>query len=610
MRKEWRWLTAIWFLGIAAYSNTFSAPFVFDDLVEIVGNQALRNSDWLALAQRYPTRIVPYLTLAANYAVSGEEPTSYHLVNILIHLLTATAVFLLVRELAGITKYQAQKNFLAGACGLLFVSHPIQTQAVTYVIQRLSSLATLFYLLGLLIYVLARKRYTWNWLHIVAWLVLLLSMFSKEIAFTAPIATVMIEWFFFGEMGTEPEAAVLSARAASSPPASGPRLSSARRRQVLALTDRAGFASESHSQTAHRPQVFTIIPYLFLLLVIPVTLWLEAPPLLERGTVLVEHGAKQPGRQLAAETSSLTRREYFLTQVSVVRTYLRLLVLPVSQNLDYDYPISHSLFEVRTLGSLVLLLALLGFGVWLYPRNRLASFGIFFFFLTLSVESSFIPIRDVINEHRLYLPSVGFGLTAVTLAAAWLHKRIVRVGIFGIVLLFTSATWARNQVWESEIRLWSDVTQKSPQKARGHNNLGAAYVKKELWDSAEASFQRALETDPTYAEAFNNLGLLKAQHMKYEEAIQLFKQAVALEPFYAHALNNLGVVYLQQGNVPEAVTYLEAAVGTDRFYLDAKMNLAVAYLRLQEFAKAREQLEVALQQSPDHDQARRLLLTL
>ena len=108
------------------------------------------------------------------------------------------------------------------------------------------------------------------------------------------------------------------------------------------------------------------------------------------------------------ETSSLSRTDYLLTQFNVITTYIRLLFFPVNQNLDYDYPISRTLFEFPTLLSFLFLTSVVAFGGWMFKKSRLISFGIFWFFITLSVESSIIPIRDVIFEHRVYLPSVGF----------------------------------------------------------------------------------------------------------------------------------------------------------------------------------------------------------
>ncbi|MEK7556498.1 MAG: tetratricopeptide repeat protein [Patescibacteria group bacterium] len=643
-KSGWFWLLLIWIVGIVAYSNTLSSPFVFDDLVEIVGNAPLRDFDMVALVQRYPTRIIPYLTLAANYALSGENTVSYHAVNILTHLLSATVIFFLVRELGARTRYKEQAHIIAGATALLFISHPVQTQAVTYIIQRLASHTALLYLTGLLLYVLARKRglstglppslklrrtgrvSSWNWLYLLSWLAILLAMFSKEIAFTAPIAILMIEWFFFqGSPSPAPfhskhptslklrgaGASLNAAEQSDMLPANGLRTPSQQglSRQVLDSGRLSQSANRSRGDSTRPEQVmwWVALLYLSLLLVIPLILLVNRPPLVERDNPLVENAAVQPGRPLVTETSSITRSEYLLTQINVVRTYLRLLILPIHQNLDYDYPISHSLLEARTLGSLVLLLTILGLGAWLYPRNRLASFGIFFLFLALSVESSFIPIRDVIYEHRLYLPSFGFFLAASAVAAVYFPRRVLLPLGLAVVVIFAGATIARNGTWQSEQGLWLDVVEKSPLKARGWNNLGVAYTRIGDGEQAEGTFREAISLNPNYAEAYNNLGLLKAQQEEYDTALELFKKATELEPLYTHAFNNLGVAYLKVGQPENAVAPLEMAVGTDDLYIDAKLNLAVAYLANGENDKAREQAEVVLEREPRSEGARRLL---
>ena len=113
----------------------------------------------------------------------------------------------------------------------------------------------------------------------------------------------------------------------------------------------------------------------------------------------------------SARSSSLPRGQYFLSQFSVLCTYLRLLIFPINQKLDYyDYPVAKSLFEFRALISFLFLSSLLGAAIFWIKKNRLLSFCVFWFFITLSVESSIIPIKDIIFEHRMYLPMAGCAL--------------------------------------------------------------------------------------------------------------------------------------------------------------------------------------------------------
>ena len=115
-------------------------------------------------------------------------------------------------------------------------------------------------------------------------------------------------------------------------------------------------------------------------------------------------------RRALDATPGISPWHYLLTQFRVMVTYIRLLFIPIHQNLDYDYPIAKSLLELPILASLIFLGSILTIAVRVFSKYRLISFGIFWFFLTLLPESSIIPIKDVIYEHRLYLPMVGFSI--------------------------------------------------------------------------------------------------------------------------------------------------------------------------------------------------------
>ena len=186
-------------------------------------------------------------------------------------------------------------------------------------------------------------------------------MFTKEIAFTLPVSIALIEIFFFN----------------------------------------AAWMKKTKAWLA-------VIPLLFGLL------FLFGPTLLGRFAQF----------ETVGEVLGISRHDYLLTQINVVCTYIRLLFLPINQNLDYDYPISRDFFDLHLWFSALILLAILAIAIILYRRDRLISFGILFFFITLSIESSIIPIADVIFEHRLYLPSVGFCIIVSTLYFEYLYVYI------------------------------------------------------------------------------------------------------------------------------------------------------------------------------------------
>ncbi len=400
-------------IGFIAYSNTFHVPFVFDDVYQIKGNQMIRDLNNLLLAlkghafppdQYNPRRFVGYLSFALNYKFGGVDVEGYHLTNLFIHIANAVLVYFFVQltfktpyfNKAGIRDQglgtgQGKQNpgtggpaavygpqspipnpqpptpaFVALFSALLFVSHPLQTQAVTYVVQRLASLATLFCLLSLVLYIngrLASRQAGKLVSYVLALISAVLAMKTKEIAFTLPLLIILYEVTFF--------AAPL------------------------------------------KKKLLFLLPVALTLIIVPISVMHSGRPLGELLSDLSENTRVQ---------SAVPRWDYLMTEMRVVTTYIRLIFVPVNQNLDYDYPIYHSLFTPSVFLSFVFLLSLFGLGVYLLsssharrmkdpelaPYHRLIGFGILWFFITLSVESSFIPIVDVIFEHRVYLPSRRF----------------------------------------------------------------------------------------------------------------------------------------------------------------------------------------------------------
>ena len=349
-------------LGILIYSNTFTCSFHFDDIIRIVDNTSIRQLwDIKTWWNYYPTRPVGIFTFVLNYHFNQLDVRYWHLVNLIIHLMNACLIWWLTILIcsAPVLKNDPitrRKNVFAFFVALLFVSHPLATQSVTYIVQRFASLAAMFYLLSIALYMKARignnnKR---NKCLLLAGCVFfgVLAMLTKENAFTLPFALVIVENFFI----------------------------------------RTG----KFNINFKKPRVILILT-IFLSIIIPIFIFLSSKIL-------------RPIVPINGTLYTITPVNYFFTQFSVIVKYIQLLFLPLNQNVDYDFPISDNFFEIRTFLSFLLLLSLVILAVLSFKRYRIISFGIFWFFLTLSVESSFIPISDLIFEHRTYLPSFGFFL--------------------------------------------------------------------------------------------------------------------------------------------------------------------------------------------------------
>jgi protein O-mannosyl-transferase len=550
------YLTIFILIGLIAtidYSNTFSFPFQFDDLPLIVNNPQIKN--YSALLDISKSRYVGNLSFALNYHTGGLSTFGYHLTNLMIHIADGILIYLMVLLLCRTPLFASDasvapiSHWMASATALLFVSHPIQTEAVTYIVQRYVSLSTLFYLLALIGYLkwrlslpLSHRRSLW---YAGALLATILAMKTRESTFTIPFMLLLVEGLFF---------------------------------------------------TASSRRWVPLIPFFLTLPIIPLSL----PVTLVKSV-----------SGIARETVSITRWDYLVTQFTVLVTYLRLLIFPKNQNLDYDFPIHHSIFEPPVLLSLLFLSALFIFAVCLLfipARSRLlfvsrfAAFGILWFFITLSIESSIIPIRDVIFEHRLNLPSVGFFLAVcapLSMAAArW--KIPTTLLLAACVVILSLATYQRNEIWKDAASLWSDVLIKSPNKARPHLSRGTAYDDAGQWEDAAREYHAALRLQPDFAQAYNNLGMIYLKQGKNPEARSEFEQAIRIRPSLASAHNNLGLVLVREGELPNALAAFEKTIQLNRNFAEGYYNLGNVYRDMGNLAKAAQNYQMATQLDPDN----------
>lgn len=359
-------LMAISVLGLLIYSNSLSGAFVFDDRSSILNNPLIRDVNIPIIYSSYSTRFLPYLSFAFNYMVGGLEVGGYHLFNVFIHILASLAVWRLAllvfrtgtdapsteREMTRLSQYRC---WLALFAGLIFVAHPVQTQSVSYIVQRMTSMAALFYIATVWLYGETRRRQTSaSPKPVTAWLLYglalvcgLAAVHCKEHTVTLPAAVLLYE------------ICIVKRR---------------RQRELLC-----------------------VIPFVAVALIVPF--------------YMLGGGVSISAIQKATtETETISRTTYLLTEFRVLVTYLRLLVLPVNQNLDYDYALATGFFEPRIFFSFLLLSVIGIAGILAYRRNRILTFCVFWFYIALSVESTIIPIRDVIYEHRLYLPMVAYAL--------------------------------------------------------------------------------------------------------------------------------------------------------------------------------------------------------
>ncbi len=555
-------LPALCVIGLAIYGGTLTAGFHFDDKVNIVENLKLRN-----LSAFWPpsgTRYLSYLSFALNYHIAGLDPFAFRLVNVLIHIANAALVYCLVRL---VYRTQAAAHggrtafFTASLASFLFLVHPVQTQAIAYISQRMASLATFFYLAAIVCYLKARLDASARGsMYAVSILMAVLAQKTKEISFTLPFVLILFEFILFS--GT------------------------------------------------FRSRLIRLAPFLFILLIIPLTLFSGASVGIEADTA----------RFQIRDLTEIPRHQYLATEARVVVTYLRLLIWPVNQNLDYDYPVFNSILALEPLASLIFIAAIISVAVYLLVRSlrRLTrgldarlplavSLGAIWFFMTLAVESSVIPIKDVIYEHRLYLPMVGASL--VVSAVVSRVKPSFRATTFAaisclVVLSLAASAYLRNRVWQSERTLWEDVVRKSPEKARGHNNLGLAYAEADRLDDAIRQYALALRIDPYLAETHLNLGVAYERTKRIDMAIVEFQTAVAIKPEQHAWRQNLGRAYYRARRYDEAIREFTNAVGARPDSADAYAGLGLAYAAKGLTDEAVRSYSEALRLKPDFAEVR------
>ncbi len=513
-------IPAISCLGIIIYSNSFYCPFHFDDILYITDNPLIRNVHYLLNNWTfYPCRLITFLSLTMNYHFSGLHVLGYHLFNIGIHLLSALFVWWLLLLTFSTPAMKKDKitqhaDLIALLAGLVFVSHPIQTESVTYVWQRTSSLSALFYLASLCFYVKSRllchsgHLKLWLYYYFSSLMMALLAMFTKENSITLPLMIVLFELSFL--------------------------------------------------KTKKKLDWVYLLPFLLTLLIIPLTILLTSAKFLKMQGFIEQRGL-------------LTPQQYLLTQFRVMLTYIRLLFLPLNQNIDYDYPISRSFLEGPTLVSFLFLSGILYWSQRMFARYRLLAFSIFFFFLSLLPESSLLPLNDVIYEHRLYLPLAGYSLFLVSglyYGTSLLSKSerpftSLRVTIFVLTMIITFnsvLTYQRNKVWTDDLTLWDDATRKSPHKARPVNNRGFDYFLQRNFPQAIADFNKAISIDPTYAKAYSNRGNIYKALNRPPQAIADYNKAIELDPLDIKTYVNRGNIYDQQNNMRQAISDYTQAI--------------------------------------------------
>ncbi|MFQ5590441.1 MAG: tetratricopeptide repeat protein [Phycisphaerae bacterium] len=547
--------------AVVVFVNSFEGVFIFDEDRRIVNNERLRHlwPPWHLLRVHRP---LVELSLAVNYALGKSRVWGYHTFNLVIHAAAGLTLFGIVRRtlLLGVqrARYGRVSHLIALAIALLWVIHPLQVQSVTYIIQRSESLMGMFYLLTLYCVIRGAGSTRPMWWYAAAVACSAAGMGSKAVMVTGPFAVILYDRSFLA--GSFREAIRLRWKLYTG----------------LAATWSVLFA------TGIAQGVFDASP---------------------RATAHVGFGY-----------AGITPTEYLRSQPGVISHYLASSLWPAGLCLDYYWPIANTLGQV--LLPLMIVGPLLIATMWaLYKSPRVGFIGAWFFLILLPT-SSFVPIKDVAFDHRMYLSLA----SVVSLAVLGMHGLMDYATRRGMctaraarpisVMLFVAAagalgyaTVARNRTYRSELDMWSDVVAKRPNNPRAHENLGIAWERVGRLDKAEASLREAIRVQPDRASAYSNLGTIVSRLGRLDQAADLYRQALKIDPGYAFARVKLGEVLVRQGKIEAGISELRAAVRTWPRDPIARYALGNALSARRDFIRAIDEYSAAINLRPDYAEA-------
>ncbi len=517
-------------VGSLVYANTYQVPWYFDDMPAIVENQSIRDCQQTLLSFMSSGRGIAALTFALNYHFGGLDVFGYHFVNIGIHLLTACVVFLLLKRVF-------QSPLLLPWLGsLLFLLHPLQTQSVTYIVQRMTSLAGLFFFLAIYLFVRAKEEvdfagrfYSRSWaFYLTSLLCGAFAVLTKQNAAVLPIAILLFDRYFLFQGKTWEWKRILP---------------------------------------------FFIVPT-----------WVAFKDL-----ALPMAGGKSMAMVSSMQTlvsqDNITPLKYLVTEFSVVWLYIRLLFLPYSQALDYGYPVVTSVFVWSNLWPLLGILALLWLAFSLRKSRPLISFGILWFFLALLVESTIIPL-DPVFEHRLYVPMFGFVLVLIDILRGLLQPRQLTAVLLAVVLFVGLLTWNRNALWNDPVAFYEDNLLHAPNSERVAVGLAINYVENGQSDSAREVLERAVVLNPKYDQLYVILAKIYIEGGQFDQAMQALQNGLAVAPYSKTLLNKLGVLYDLLGQAQLAIQTLDKALSVEPEFPLTYLNLGVVYAGLERWVDA------------------------
>ena len=512
-------------IGIgAAYSNSLSVGFEFDDVYLLTNNPSIRSLRNIprffydpftltTVRENADLRPVLQITYALNHAISGLRPWSYHAVNMVLHLVAALLVFRIVRD-----HLWPGPALVPAAAALFFALAPLNSQTLDYMSARSALLCTTLYLAAFWC-VLRRRQWPAALLHALA-------LLTKAIAVTLPAVIVAYDFLY---------------------------------------RDRARCPTVLGYVRDWRRVVRLVL----------------APVVLDLAYLLYRRLLLPPWVSETFHQSFTTPWLWFMSEWSAQLYYVRLFLWPDALSIDHDFPYAFSFFQARAWLALCVIVAWIAVALRSAARRPLVAFATLWFFITLAPESSFAPLAEVVNDHRPYIAS-SLGLSVLL---AWLiHEASSRLRerqqpAFVLACLVLCAvtipiTRHRNWQWQDSVRLWTDAAEKGPGNGRAWMNAGLALMDRGQLAEARRHFERARASNPGYAYVYMNISVLEAREGHLDAALHAADEAVRLNPGLAPAHYYRGRVLEKVGRTEEAAAAYEQALAIDPRHLEASNALA------------------------------------
>jgi tetratricopeptide (TPR) repeat protein len=513
----------------AAYSNSLHGPFVFDDVPSIVANRSIRQLWSPRVLVASPDAItttgrpVVNLSLAVNFALGGLAVEGYHVVNLALHVLAALALFALVRRTlllpALSARFGKDSTGLALVVALLWALHPLQTESVTYIVQRAEAMVGLFYLLTLYCLVRGATAARGGAWYAATVGICALGMASKEVRVSAPLVALVYDRIFLAGSFKE----------------------SLRRRWGL---------------------------------------WLALPATWALLVLVFRLSGSRGGS--AGFGLGMTVWQYARTQFGCIIHYLRLVFWPSPLVLDYGYPVASSAAEIVPYAIAVfVLVAATAAGLALWPRW--GFLGLWFFAILAPTSSIVPLAGQTEAEHRMYLPLAAVAVLvvlAVYRATGRLgrsSRRAVSVLVPAVVAVLGWETYQRNKAYRSELTLWDQTVAHCPLNDRAYLSRAEAYRKKGQYDAAIRDFDKCIALNPRYVKAYSGRGNAFSAAGRYEEALADYGRAIRLKPDLADAYNGRGGVHGNKGQYEAAITEFDKAIALEPEFVEAYYNRGNAY---------------------------------